>query len=110
MLQITDNAVILTRGDNADIIVNITDGNGAPYTPVEGDVILFTMKRNCETSDIILQKTLINSVISLDHDDTKDLKYGRYYFDVQLTNVSGEVYTVITPHEFIIDKEVTFNA
>lgn len=110
MLQITDNAVILTRGDNADIIVNITDGNGDPYTPAEGDVILFTMKRNCETSDIILQKTLVNSVISLDHDDTKDLKYGKYYFDVQLTNVSGEVYTVITPHEFIIDKEVTFNA
>lgn len=110
MLQITDNAVILTRGDNADIIVNITDGNGDPYTLDEDDVLLFTMKRNCETSEIILQKTLVNSVISLDHDDTKDLKYGRYYFDVQLTNVSGEVYTVITPHEFIIDKEVTFNA
>lgn len=110
MLVITNDEVILTRGDSADIIVNITDANGDIYTPAEGDVIKFTLKKNCNTSDIIIQKTLVNSVISLQPADTKDLPYGTYYFDVQLTTAGDGVYTVVSPHRFIIDKEVTFNA
>lgn len=110
MLVITNEEVILTRGDSADIIVNITDANGDVYTPAEGDVIKFTLKKNCETSDIIIQKTLVNSIISLQPADTEDLPYGTYYFDVQLTTAGADVYTVVSPHRFIIDKEVTFNA
>lgn len=109
MLVITNDEIILTRGDSADIIVNITDANGDIYTPAEGDVIKFTLKKNCETSDIIIQKTLVNSVISLQPADTEDLPYGTYYFDVQLTTAGADVYTVVSPHKFIIDKEVTFN-
>ena len=60
MLVITNDEVILTRGDSADIILNITDANADAYTPAEGDVITFTLKKNCETSDIIIQKTLVN--------------------------------------------------
>lgn len=110
MLVITNDEVILTRGDSADIIVNITDANGDIYTPADNDVIKFTLKKNCETSDIIIQKTLVNSVISLQPADTEELAYGTYYFDVQLSTAAGDVYTVVSPHRFIIDKEVTFNA
>lgn len=110
MLVITNDEVILTRGDSADIIVNITDANGDAYRPAEGDVIKFTLKKNCETSDIIIQKTLVNSIISLKPADTEDLPYGTYYFDVQLKTAGDDVYTVVSPHRFIIDKEVTFNA
>lgn len=110
MLVITNDDIVLTRGDSADIIVNITDANGDAYTPAEGDVIKFTLKKNCETSDIIIQKTLVNSIISLVPADTEALPYGIYYFDVQLTTAGDEVYTVVAPHKFIIDKEVTFNA
>ncbi len=110
MLVITDDEVILTRGDSADINVKITDANGDIYTLAEGDVIKFTLKKNCETSDIIIQKTLVNSIISLQPADTEDLSYGTYYFDVQLTTAGADVYTVVSPHRFIIDKEVTFNA
>lgn len=110
MLQITNDEIILTRGDSADIILNITDANGDAYTPAETDVIKFTMKKNCETTDIILQKTLVNQIISIEPADTADLNYGAYYFDVQLETAGGDVYTVVSPHKFIIDKEVTFNA
>lgn len=110
MLVITNDDIVLTRGDSADIIVNITNANGDAYTPAEGDVILFTLKKNCETSDIIIQKPLVNSIITLLPSDTEDLPYGTYYFDVQLTTAGDDVYTVVAPHKFIIDKEVTFNA
>ena len=110
MLVITDNEVRLTRGDNADINVLITDLNGDTYSLQEGDKLLFTIKRNCKTAEIIIQKDIsADQVISLEHNDTKDLDYGSYVFDVQCTLADGQVYTVIEPHPFIIEKEVTFN-
>ena len=110
MLVITDNEVRLTRGDNADIIVQIKDLNGDAYTLQEGDKLLFTMKRNCKTDVIVMQKDITSDqIISIEHNDTKDLDYGTYYFDVQCTLADGNVYTVIEPHSFIIEKEVTFN-
>lgn len=110
MLVITDNEVRLTRGDNADIIVQIKDLNGDTYELQEGDKLLFTMKRNCKTDIIVIQKDITsNQIISIEHNDTKDLDYGTYYFDVQCTLADGNVYTVIEPHPFIIEKEVTFN-
>ena len=110
MLVITDNEVRLTRGDNADIQVIIKDLNGDTYELQEGDKLLFTIKRNCKTEDIIIQKDITtDQVISLMHTDTKDLDYGAYVFDVQCTLANGFVYTVIEPHPFILEKEVTFN-
>lgn len=110
MLVITNDTVHLTRGDNADIEVIIKDLNGNTYTLQEGDKLLFTLKRNCVTDTIVIQKDITSdSVITLEHDDTKDLNYGKYVFDVQLTMDDGQVYTVIEPHNFIIEKEVTFN-
>lgn len=107
----TDNTINLTRGDNCDIIVTIYDHNGDEYEIQEGDTVLFTMKINCETQDIVIQKDITSDcIISLTHNDTKSLAYGSYVYDVQLTTAGQEVYTVIAPAIFNITKEVTFNA
>ena len=111
MLNIdSDKNIYLTRGDNANITVVITDMEGTTYVPQEGDKILFTVKINCETEDIIMQKNIsVSEVISIMHNDTKDLKYGSYWYDVQVTTSGGGVYTVIGPNRFNLVKEVTFN-
>ena len=110
MLQITETAVHLTRGDACDLEVIIHDLEGNIYTLAAGDLLLFTLKKNCITEDIIIQKDITSdSTIHLSHDDTDTLLYDAYKFDVQLTMANGKVYTVITPHDFIIEKEVTFN-
>ena len=107
----TDNTINLTRGDSCDIIVTIYDLNGNVYELQTGDSILFTIKINCETSDIIIQKDITEDcIISLSHNDTKSLAYGSYVYDVQLTTAGDDVYTVIAPAVFNITKEVTFNA
>ena len=109
MLKITENEVFLTRGDNADIAVTIYDMNGDVYTLQPGDVLTFTMKYNCITEDIILQKNITaDSTIHIQPADTNNLAYGLYWFDVQLTMNGGNIYTVIDPHPFNIKKEVTF--
>ena len=110
MLRITNEAVILTRGDSADLVVHIYDMSGTEYVLQPGDVLVFTMKINCMSDVIIIQKDISSdSTIHLVPDDTNLLSYGDYVFDVQLTTAGGDVYTVIPPHAFIISKEVTFH-
>lgn len=111
MLVIDDNQnIFLTRGDNASLTVVITDDEGQTYELQSADKLLFTVKINCNTDDIVMQKDISSSsVISIVHNDTKDLVYGSYWYDVQLTTAGGDVKTVIPPKNFNITKEVTFN-
>ena len=111
MLQITSNEVFLTRGDSADLEVVIYDLEGNVYELQSGDTLVFTMKYNCTTDNILIQKDITtNSTIHILPADTNELNYGTYQFDVQLTLANGKIYTVIPPHNFNITKEVTFNA
>lgn len=107
MFRIDDsNVITLTRGDTCAFDVEIKTDSGATYTPQEGDVITFTVKKDTKTADIIIQKTGSNIVIN--PADTRSLKYGSYLYDVTLTTISEAVYTIITPTEFIIAEEVNF--
>lgn len=107
MFRIDDsNVITLTRGDTCAFDVEIKTDSGATYTPQEGDVITFTVKKDTKTADIIIQKT--GSTIVLNPADTRSLKYGSYLYDVTLTTISEAVYTIITPTEFIIAEEVNW--
>lgn len=110
MLYIENNIVYLTRGDSASLVVTIKDLDGNDYTLQAGDELVFTMKQNCETAEIVITKDITaDSTITLQPSDTESLRYGDYVFDVQLTQAGGDVYTVIPPSIFRIAKEVTFN-
>ena len=98
--------ITITRGDTASFSISITDASGAAYEPQEGDVVTFTVKKSTKTEDILIQKT--GTSISLAHEDTADLKYGTYAYDVQLTYASGDIDTFIGPADFVVTEEVTF--
>lgn len=105
MLKIEDdNRVILTRGDSAAFDVEIETDSGEKYTPVESDVITFTMKKDSKTSEVLIRKT--GTTIIFNPEDTNKFKYGNYLYDVTLTTASGGVYTIIPPTEFILSDEI----
>lgn len=107
MFEVTDKNVIkLTRGDYACFDIDITDYDGETYTPTENETVTFTVKRNTSTDNILIQK--VGTTIQIEGEDTEDLAYGRYYYDVQLTHEDGRRDTFITPTEFIITDEVTW--
>ena len=110
MLAIDENNnITLTRGDSASISVTLKNPDGTDYNLQSGDELLFTVKYNCITEDIIIQKDIsTDAIINLIPSDTKDLLYGEYFYDVQLTRANGSVNTVIPPRDFIVAKEVTF--
>lgn len=76
----------------------------------------FTVKKNYKTTEKLIQKTLKDKTITFDSDsyyhivleneDTKDLKYKTYVYDIQVEN-DGYVQT-ISMGTITINNEVTF--
>lgn len=108
MLRCERNDIHLTRGDSAVLSLRIEREDGAGYEIQEGDSILFTIKKSVYDTAVLVQKKLVDGVVRLNPDDTKSLKYGTYYYDVELTQPDGFVATVIAPSRFVIEPEVTY--
>lgn len=108
MFTITDNNVIkLTRGDYASFNIKLLDINGDEYSLQDGEYVTFTVKRNTRDPNILIQKT--GTTIEIFGEDTNNLPYGRYCYDAELTFANGEKDTFITPTDFYIEDEVTWN-
>lgn len=89
-----------TRGDTVSYTFQRLDMNGdVIFTTPEA--LFFTLKTNFETNKIIVQKDLSKMNMdstgtwrfTLEHEDTKDLPYSNYVFDIQVTE-SGAVSTI----------------
>lgn len=102
-----DNSIFLTRGDNAEIEITLTkDGQTYDYS---NDDVKFGMKRSAFDTDCVLEKEIVDGKLVLTEDDTKDLEFGDYLYDVELrTEVEGEeqVYTPIAAAKFSIGYNV----
>ena len=110
MLQIdNDGTVHLTRGDTARFSVSINnDTSGSEYEMSTGDVLKLTVKKTVRDTTPCIQKVIEGSNnIHISPEDTNDLEFGKYLYDVELNTEGGDVYTVIGPTTFEILKEVT---
>lgn len=105
--SIDGNRISLTRGDS--LILNFTiKKNEEDYVPVAGDVIRFALKQQIPDDEPLILKTADNSsmTITLEPEDTKNLAFGTYVYDIELTTVDGFVDTFIGPAVFRITEEV----
>lgn len=100
--------ITLTRGDSFAADIGIVQPNGDPYIPSEGDQIRFAMKRNVKDEEVLILKDIpIDTLrLVLDPEDTKDLDFGYYVYDIQLTKSTGEVDTFITKSTLVLTEEV----
>ena len=102
-----------TRGDTYKFKFQRKDANNEPIL-VRAEKIWFTVKKNNKTSEKLIQKTLNDIVfdnegfyhVTIEHEDTKNLKYKKYVCDIQVKNAG--VVTTIFKDTIILDKEVTF--
>lgn len=110
MLKISNNDVSLTRGDTARLTVptyvTINDEK-QPYTVKEDDVLTLTVKKDYADEVPLIEKKITGSnMFHIKPEDTKELDFGTYKYDVQLTTADGDNYTVIDDKKFNITKEV----
>lgn len=102
----------MTRGDSAVIQVDLTDPQGQPYEMQEADTLTMTVRRSV-ASDLLIQKVVTGTnEIRLEQQDTKELDFGRYVYDIQLDTADGDTFTVIgvestSARNFVLTPEVT---
>ena len=109
MYTIEGQKVTLTRGDTFKVEVGMKSSvDGSPYTPVEGDVIKFGLKKYPEDEELLVTKTIPNNtrLLHLAPADTASLDFGRYHYDIEITLENGDKDTFINNQEFWIAPEV----
>lgn len=106
--SVKGTTITLTRGDSFAATISISQPNGYPYVPSPGDSIRFAMKRNIKDKDVLIYKNIPIDTLKLilDPEDTKDLEFGSYVYDIQLIKSTGEVDTFITKSTLTLTEEV----
>ena len=82
------------------------------YYLVTGDKVTFTVAKEKESQDPLIQKELTEFAggrarIQLSSDET-DLPKGSYYYDIQVETGDGRVDTVVGPAKFKVLEGVTY--
>lgn len=104
--------ISLPRGDIRNVNFSVKSGEEHYSDFTE---IFFTVKKTTTDRDIILQKKLSDGSILQDGDvysfrlepeDTNELDYGKYVFDIEL--IKGDVIKQTTVGDLMITPEVTF--
>lgn len=102
--SIKGKKIALTRGDTFPCEVRAYNPDGSEYVMQPGDSVRFMLSREAG-GPTILSKQVVDGKFQLDPDDTNQLDFGSYFFDVQMTYANGAVDTFITEGRFTITDE-----
>ena len=103
-----ENTIRITRGDSLEVTISLIDEDGYPYELVDGDTVLFTVKKSAASEDILIQKEIDIQTLELKliESDTEDLAFGTYRYEIEVALNSGDHYTAIKNAPFIITEEL----
>lgn len=106
--SVKGTTISLTRGDTFGADIEIFRPDGTLYTPNEGDQIRFAMKQKISDPEPLILKDIPIETMKLIilPEDTKELPFGNYIYDIQLTKANGTIDTFITKSKFILTEEV----
>ena len=106
--HVSGTNIELTRGDTFKRTLSLTDADGNPFVPSSNDVIRFALKRKVKDETVLINKVIPNDtlLLKIDPEDTKELPFGDYVYDIQITYPNGDVDTFITVSKFKITEEV----
>lgn len=106
--KVNRNTIYLTRGDTFKAVITISYPDGSIYTPIEGDTIRFALKQSIDDEECIINREIpIDTMLLVIYpNDTKNLEFGNYVYDIQLTKANGDVDTFITASKLKLTAEV----
>lgn len=99
------NQIELPRGDSETYDVGIVI-NGEEYTPAEGDAVRFALRKEKYHPIMVKEIPISTMQLHFEPEDTKNLPFGKYVYDMQITFADGSVKTFIKTAPFIITEEV----
>lgn len=110
MFYVQGTDIKITRGDNAQLSVDLLNADGSAYVMQTGDKLYLTVNVGARQGEPLLQ-LLADSQATFRFvpESTKPLEFGKYKYDIQLSTATGEVYTVIPVSKFEVLEEITWN-
>lgn len=106
MIEVKGTNIFLTRGDTLRIQLSIRK-NDEPYILQDGDKITFSLKKTIGDNECIIQKNIGEDyLLEIEPNETKNLDFGQYVYDIQMEYVDGTIDTFITPSNFTLTDEV----
>ena len=113
-MKIQGTNISMTRGDSEAIKVTVKDISGNIIPLVSGDTIYFTVRENLLNPTKIIERIITEfddgeALININPQDTKNLRFTSYVYDIQLTKENGTVKTIIPPSQLTITGEVTYD-
>lgn len=108
MLKVRGTTITFNRGDDIYIQVNVYDSDGQPYVLREKDKLYFSAKAKATDKNYAIPpKELDIDVVHIAPEDTYDLAFGEYIYDVQMITAEGHKTTIIKPSPLIIEEAIT---
>lgn len=105
-IVIKGTTVYHRRGDTGIILLDMLIDD-TPFPLREGDKAVLTIKKNVRSSDFLLQKEAIDGYFIFLHEDTQDIPFGDYRYDVQVSLTEGQVITAVGPAVYKILPDIT---
>ena len=105
MLIIENQNIKISRGDYAEICFNLKNKDGSEYKLSSGQKVKFGVKFNTNNKQELISKTLRNAgesfiVVVLEKTDTENLIFGRYFYDIRITDTDGKINTPMMKANF----------
>ena len=103
-----------TRGDTQIINFNLKDANGNNIELATGDKLYFTVKKDANSTDVIMQKVYPTDItysegkyqFTIEPTDTNSLEYGTYEYDIELK--TGTYVKTLSKGRIELTDEITF--
>lgn len=108
MLKVSSKKIYLTRGDTAFLEISLLNESGEPYVPEVGDDIIFRLKQSPTSKVILIEKHIDpeSMILEFEEDDTKNMKFATYKYEIELVTANGYHFTVIESTDFEIGVEL----
>lgn len=110
MLKVTGTRIYLTRGDTAELDLKVRDLEGEVYD-CHGDIAYFRVKEDIYDTEVLLEKELEPNdegglTLIFEEEDTIDLDFSRYKYEVELVTDTDRHYTIIEKGLLILGPEL----
>lgn len=111
--------IYMRRGDTETIKVECEDVNEKPIPFEDGDKVVFTVKSHAYTYIEVIQKEVTDftpdgkAIITILPEDTSDLKFREYTYDIQVVSRGGGIITIVPDNprdrlpKFVLKEEIT---
>ena len=101
--------IVITRGDTGHKLIRLRVlATGETYEMQAGDEIHFGVKRDYNDAECAIAKTYTTNpfILAIDPDDTTDLDFGQYHYDMEFVAANGYTRTFMEKKKFKITEEV----